>query len=176
MDRRGPEPPSRGGAGGGVVRGGSLELFYGHGFADIASNAPITEDTVFRIGSITKLFTAIAVMQLQEEGLVDLDAPANEYLRAYRLVPSQASFRPATLRHLLTHTAGIPEVRHVLDLLHPEAGPFEGRPPVLSVEFGRPLPSLATYYRGGLRIVSQPGTTFAYSNHGFATSARSSRT
>ena len=153
----------------GVVRGGSLELFHGHGLADIASNAPITEDTVFRIGSITKLFTAIAVMQLREEGLVDLDAPANEYLRAYRLIPSRASFRPATLRHLLTHTAGIPEVRHFLDLLHPEAGPFEGRPPVLSVEFGRPLPSLGKYYRDGLRIVSQPGTTFAYSNDGFAT-------
>jgi CubicO group peptidase (beta-lactamase class C family) len=66
----------------GVIRDGSLEFFYGHGLADIASNTPITEDTVFRIGSITKTFTAIAVMQLQEEGLVDLDAPANEYLRA----------------------------------------------------------------------------------------------
>ena len=98
----------------GVVRDGRLEFFHGHGLADIASNTPITEDTVFRIGSITKLFTAIAVMQLCEQGLVDLDAPANDYLRAYQLIPAEAGFRPATLRHLLTHTAGIPDVRHVI--------------------------------------------------------------
>ena len=80
--------------------------------ADIASNTPVTEDTVFRIGSITKTFTAIAVMQLWEQGLVDLDAPANDYLRAYRLIPAKASWRPATVRHLLTHTAGVPEWLH----------------------------------------------------------------
>src|SRR4051812_32885136 len=48
----------------GVVRDGALAFFRGHGPADIASGAPITEDTAFRIGSITKTFTAIAVMQL----------------------------------------------------------------------------------------------------------------
>jgi len=105
-----------------IVRDGSLELFHGHGLADIASGTPITEDTVFRIGSVTKPFTAIAVMQLCEEGLVDLDAPADDSLRAYRLIPARAGFRPPTVRHLLTHTAGIPEVRHVSDLLHPGAG------------------------------------------------------
>lgn len=153
----------------GIVRDGSLELFHGHGLADIGSNTPIAEDTIFRIGSITKLFTAIAVMQLFEKGLVDLDAPVNDYLRAYRLIPAEPWFRPATLRHLLTHTAGIPDVRHVSDLLHPDWGPFEGRPPVLSVKVGDPIPSLAEYYRGGLRVVVEPGTAFAYSNHGFAT-------
>jgi CubicO group peptidase (beta-lactamase class C family) len=153
----------------GVVRNGSLELFHGHGLADIASNTPVTEDTVFRIGSITKTFTAIAVMQLWEQGLVDLDAPANDYLRAYKLVPAKPGFRPATVRHLLTHTAGIPEVVYAADLLHPGWGPFEGRPVVRSVRVGEPLPSLAEYYRGGLRLVAEPGSAFAYSNHGFAT-------
>ena len=66
---------------------------------------------MFRIGSITKVFTAIAVMQLCEEGLVDLDAPAGNYLRSYELVSACAGFRPPTLRHLLTHTSGIPDVR-----------------------------------------------------------------
>ena len=75
----------------GVVRNGSLEFFYGHGVADMASKKPVAEDTVFRIASITKTFTAIAVMQLWEQGLVDLDAPANDYLRAYRLVPAKSS-------------------------------------------------------------------------------------
>src|SRR6266566_1972678 len=85
----------------GVVRNGSLDLFHGHGVADIASNTPVTEDTVFRIASITKTFTAIAVMQLCEKGRIDLDAPAGDYLRAYRLLPARASFRPATVRDLL---------------------------------------------------------------------------
>jgi CubicO group peptidase (beta-lactamase class C family) len=63
----------------GVVRNGRLEHFHGHGLADIASSSPVTQDTVFRIGPITKTFTAIAVMLLREQGLVDLDALANDY-------------------------------------------------------------------------------------------------
>jgi CubicO group peptidase (beta-lactamase class C family) len=73
----------------GIVRNGSLEFSSGHGPADIESRAPVTDQTVFRIGSVTKTFTAIAVMQLWEEGLIDLDAPANDYLRAYKLIPAK---------------------------------------------------------------------------------------
>ena len=145
----------------GVVRNGSLEFFHGHGVADIASNTPITQDTVFRIASITKTFTAIAVMQLWEQGLVDLDAPASGYLRAYRLIPARASFRPATVRHLLTHTSGIPE------LIRPSRS--------LRYVFGesfhpcRPRPSPAWYHPGGLRLVAEPGTRFPYTDHNSAT-------
>lgn len=146
----------------GVVRNGSLEFFQGHGLADIASNTLITEDTVFRIASITKTFTAIAVMQLWEQGIIDLDAPANDYLRAYKLIPARASFRPATVRHLLTHTAGIREV------LHP-SGLLRLRDMGEAVKLGRPRPSLAEYYRGGLRIDADPGSRFMYTDHGFAT-------
>ncbi len=153
----------------GIVRRGSLEFFHRHGLADIASNTPVNADTVFRIGSVTKPFTAIAVMQLHEQGLIDLDAPANDYLRGFELVPAQAGFRPVTVRHLLTHTAGIAEVQRVSDMFHPEVGPFEGRPPILSVNAGEPMPSLAEYYRRGLPVVAEPGTRFAYCNHGFAT-------
>jgi CubicO group peptidase (beta-lactamase class C family) len=152
-----------------LVRRGQPPRFLGRGLADIASNEPITEDTVFRVASVTKLFTAIAVLQLEERGLIDLDAPANDYLRAYKLIPAEASWRPPTLRHLLTHTAGIPDVRHVSDLLHAGLSPSDGRPPILSVTFGQRLPSLAAYYRGGLRVVVEPGSAFAYSNHGYAT-------
>ena len=146
----------------GVVRGGRLTFFHGHGFADIASHTPITEDTVFRIGSVTKTITAIAVMQLWEQGLVDLDASANDYLRAYKLVPARASFRPVTVRHLLTHTAGIREVLHPTGLLRMhDLGE--------TVPFGRPVPSRAGYYHGGLRFDAEPGTRWMYTNHGFAT-------
>ena len=152
-----------------VVREGQLTSFHGLGLADIASNSPVAQDTVFRIGSVTKLFTALAVVQLWQSGLVDLDAPANDYLRAYKLVPVRSGWRPASVRHLLTHTAGIPDARGIGDLLHASFTPSGGRPPHLSVSAGEPLPSLADYYRGGLRVVAEPGTAFAYSNHGFAT-------
>jgi CubicO group peptidase (beta-lactamase class C family) len=102
------------------------------------------------------------VMQLWEQGLIDLDAPANDYLRAFRLVPAKASFRPATVRHLLTHTAGIREV------LHP-SGLLRMRDLGETVKLGQPVPSLAAYYSGGLRIDAEPGTRFMYTDHGFAT-------
>ncbi len=144
----------------GVVRNGELEFFHGHGVADIESGRPVTEDTAFRVASITKTFTAIAVMQLWEEGRIDLDAPANDVLRAFRLTPASPSFPPATIRHLLTHTAGIPEVLHPVDLLRPDWGD--------SVLPGAPIPTLAAYYGSEIRLEWEPGTTFVYTNHGFA--------
>jgi CubicO group peptidase (beta-lactamase class C family) len=145
----------------GVVRNGRLEFFSGHGLANIAANTPITQDTVFRIGSITKTFTAIAVLQLWEQGLLDLDAPANDYLRAYRLIPAKAAHRPATLLQLLTHTAGLPQLVHPSRAFKPILGE--------TVQFGQQLPTLAEFYRGGLHLVAEPGTKCTYSNHGFAT-------
>jgi CubicO group peptidase (beta-lactamase class C family) len=143
----------------GVIRDGSLAWFYGHGVADTGSRAPVGPDTVFRIASVTKTITAVAVMQLQERGLVDLDAPASRYLRAFRLIPARPGYGPATLRHLLTHTSGVRAVRTPSDLLRPVLG--------WGVPGGRPVPPLAEYYRDGLRFDTEPGTKWAYSNHGF---------
>jgi CubicO group peptidase (beta-lactamase class C family) len=144
-----------------VIAGGRLAWFHGHGLADLAAKTPITEDTVFRIASLTKTFTAVAVMQLWEQGLVDLDAPANDYLRTFRLVPAKPSLSPATVRHLLTHTAGVGYWRRLSDLLQPGVGSGDrarrsGAQP------------LADYYRRGLPVEVEPGTKWAYSNHGFA--------
>jgi CubicO group peptidase (beta-lactamase class C family) len=144
----------------GVVRDGRLTYFGAHGPADIESATPITPDTVFRIASISKTFTAIAVMQLAEAGLVDLDAPADDYLRAFRLIPAKGGTKPATLRHLLTHTAGVPELVRASDLLRPDWGD--------SVALDEPVPTLPELYGGGLRLHGEPGTTFTYTNHGFA--------
>lgn len=145
----------------GVVRDGSLALFYGHGVAGIASDTPVAENTVFRIGSVTKTFTAIAVMQLWEHGLLDLDAPASDYLRAYKLVPARATHRPATVRHLLTYTAGLPQAVYLSRVFKPTAGEM--------VEFGQRVPTLAEFYRGELHLVAEPGAMHIYSNHSFAT-------
>jgi CubicO group peptidase (beta-lactamase class C family) len=145
----------------GVVRDGKLAYFHGHGLADIPSATPITEDTVFRIASITKTFTAVAVMQLWEKGLVHLDAPVGEYLTSYRLIPADPGWRPVTLRHLLTHTAGLGELAHPSGMFKPDFGE--------SFPVGSPLPSLAGFYGGGLKIHAEPGTRFVYNNHGPAT-------
>ena len=65
-----------------VITDKGLAWFHGHGLADVAAKTPITEDTVFRIGSITKTFTAIAIMQLWEQGLVELDGPEGFFAAA----------------------------------------------------------------------------------------------
>lgn len=143
-----------------VVRDSSTVQYFCHGVADVASSRRISEDTVFRIGSLTKTITAVAVMQLCEQGLVNLDAPANDYLRAFQLVPASADFGPATVRHLLTHTAGVGFWRRRSDLLlHPGAG---------SGVTARAVVPLPEYYRGGLTVDVEPGTRWVYSNHGFA--------
>jgi CubicO group peptidase (beta-lactamase class C family) len=143
----------------GVVRDGELVWFWGHGVADIVSKTLVSEDTVFRVGSVTKTFTAVAVMQLWEQGLVDLDAPANDYLRAFQLVALRSGMGSPTVRHLLTHTAGVGYWRRLSDLLRPGVG---------SGDVPGPSASLAAYYRKGLPVEVEPGTKWAYSNHGFA--------
>ena len=144
----------------GVVRGSTPPLFLTHGVAEVGSGRPVDERTVFRVGSLTKVLTAVAVLQLCEQGSVELDAPADDYLRSFRLVPTDDGFRPATLRHLLTHTAGVGYWRRRSDLLlHPAVG---------SGDMTRSIVPLGEYYRDGLPVDVQPGTRWAYSNHGFA--------
>ncbi len=145
----------------GVVRDGHLQRFYGHGLAGIASRTPVTEDTVFRIGSLTKTFTAVAVLQLSEQGLIDLDAPAGGYLRAYRLIPAKPGHRPPAVRQLLTHTAGLPQLLYPARAFQPVLGE--------TVRYGQRVPALAEFYQGRLHLIAQPGTRHTYSNHGFAT-------
>ena len=144
-----------------IVRQGALASFAAHGLADIPSRRPVTRDTVFRIASITKTFTAVAVMQLWEQGLVDLDAPANDYLSAFRLVRAQNRWPEPTLRHLLTHTAGVPKLVHPAQALL--SGWFGE-----SVPLTARVPDLGDFYGGALRLVAEPGTTFNYTDHSLA--------
>jgi CubicO group peptidase (beta-lactamase class C family) len=142
-----------------VVRDGEPPWFHAHGVGSVTTRTPVTPETVFRIGSLTKTCTAVAVLQLWEQGRVDLDAPANDYLSSFRLRPTRPDLRPATLRHLLTHTAGVGYWRRLADLAHPVSG--------AGVEVRR-RQSLGQYYRRGLPQEVQPGTKWVYSNHGFA--------
>ena len=77
-----------------------------YGFADLGALTPVDDETLFEHGSIGKSFTAVCLLQLAEEGLVDLHAPITEYLPWFAVRSAHA---PITIHHLLTHTAGIIE-------------------------------------------------------------------
>jgi D-alanyl-D-alanine carboxypeptidase len=81
-------------------------LIRSYGYAELASRQPVTSDTLFEIGSIGKTFTAVAILQLVDEGRLDLHAPVNRYLPWFA-VPQPAGHEPIAIAHLLSHTAGI---------------------------------------------------------------------
>jgi CubicO group peptidase (beta-lactamase class C family) len=85
-----------------VKQGNDLLLAHGYGFADLENRVPAGPGTIYRIGSITKQFTAAAILRLVERGLVGLDDPITKFLPGYR-----AEGRRVTIRQLLTHTSGI---------------------------------------------------------------------
>jgi len=99
-----------------VVKDGQVLFAKGYGYADVTAKRPVLADqTLFRPGSISKLFTATAVMQLVEQGKVDLDRDVNEYLDF--AIPKTYP-EPITLRRLLTHTAGFEETLKNLFVAH----------------------------------------------------------
>lgn len=133
-----------------IVKDGQILTQKGYGFSDVAKRAPVSpETTLFRPGSVSKLFTWTAVMQLVEQGKVDLDADVNGYLD-FQIPPYRG--KPVTLRQVLTHTAGFDEVARYLITPDPD-----GMLPLDEV-LKRSLPPR----------VYAPGSTPAYSNYATA--------
>jgi uncharacterized protein (TIGR02246 family) len=92
-----------------VVKDGKIVFIKGYGVADVEKKTPVVADkTLFRIGSITKVFTATAVMQLADGGKINLNDDVNKYLKGVR-VPDTFS-QPITFASLLTHTSGLDEI------------------------------------------------------------------
>lgn len=90
-----------------IVKDGKILFAKGYGYADVSTKKPVSaEETLFRPGSISKLFTWTAVMQLHEQGKIDLDRDVNEYLD-FKL--PDAFGQPITLKNILTHTPGFEE-------------------------------------------------------------------
>ena len=144
----------------GIVRGGELVHVTALGESSIEPQRPVTARSVFRVGSISKLFTGIAVLQLVAEGRLDLDGPVNDHLRGFSIDPP-AGAPAVTPRHLLTHTSGIGELRRYSDIVRPFIG--------MAVAPELPIPSFAEYYAPKLRAEVPAGRKWAYSNHGVAT-------
>lgn len=90
-----------------IVKDGRLLLAKGYGLASIVDKTAVNaEQSLFRIGSISKTFTWLALMQLEERGLLSLDDPINTHLPAHLRIPSDGFHEPIRIRHLMTHTAG----------------------------------------------------------------------
>jgi serine beta-lactamase-like protein LACTB len=122
----------------------------GYGFADAARKKPATADTVYRVGSVSKLFTDIAVMQLVEQGKLDLDAPVTKYLPDFK--PISKYDKPITLRMLMSHRAGL--------VREPPAGNYFD-PSVTALD--RTVRSL-----NDTELLLEPGAKTKYSNAGIA--------
>ena len=133
-----------------VVRNGEVLLAKGYGYADVAKHTPVDpQTTLFRPGSTSKLFTWTAVMQLVEQGKVNLDHDINEYLD-FKL-PSRDD-GPITMRHVMTHTAGFEEWIKNLIVSDPKL-----------------LVPLKTYVQSGSPTrIFKAGSTPAYSNYATA--------
>jgi len=135
-----------------VVQDGAIVLSKGYGFADYASQQPVDpERTEFRIGSITKTFTATAIAQLLERGLIrSLDDPANSYLKRFQLPASEDS--DITLWHLLNHRSG-----------------FEDRIAGLAIQEDQPSPVSGDYIKSVTpALVRETGAWSVYDNFGVA--------
>jgi CubicO group peptidase (beta-lactamase class C family) len=135
----------------GVVLGG--ELVHAAGLGERYLGGPPPEaGTVFRIASMTKSFTASAILALRDDGVLKLDDPAEEYVPELRGWPSVTpDSARVSIRHLLTMTAGFPT-----------DDPWGDR------QQGLPLEEFASFLAGGVRFNWAPGTRFEYSNLGYA--------
>ena len=91
-----------------IVHDQDMLLAKGYGYADLASNTPANSQTVYRVGSITKVFTAVAVMQLRDAGKLNLDDPIEKHLPEFKIKSRFPDARPLTFRQVASHYSGLP--------------------------------------------------------------------
>jgi CubicO group peptidase (beta-lactamase class C family) len=132
-----------------VARGGKVVVERAVGYADREAKRPITLDTQFRIGSMNKMFTSVAILQLADQGKLSLDDPVGKFIPDY---PAKDVATKVKIRHLLTHSGGTG------DIFTPES--FKHR---------LELKTLDDYYKlyGARELDQEPGASFRYSNYGF---------
>jgi len=91
-----------------VVAGDEVVWAQGFGYADLAKKTPVTPETLFRMASNSKMFTALAILQLRDAGKLSLDDPVSKHLPWFRVKGEFEDGQPITIRHLITHTSGLP--------------------------------------------------------------------
>ncbi|HEY7057971.1 MAG TPA: serine hydrolase domain-containing protein [Vicinamibacterales bacterium] len=140
------------GAAWGIVIDGELAHSGTTGYRDLEAKAPVTVDTVFRIASMTKSFTAISILKLRDEGRLSLDNPVERYVPELKSLAYPTSDSPrVTIRHLLSHAEGFPE-----------DNPWGDR------QLADTDQQLTDMLRSGIPFSNAPGVAYEYSNYGFA--------
>ncbi len=131
-----------------IVKNGKVFFTKGYGYANVEKKIPVDADkTLFRVASLSKLFTATAAMQLSEEGKLDINADANQYLEKFKI--KNPFSQPVTAAQMMTHTDGVTTRRIGLAAEQPE----------------KMLP-LGDYLAKYMPAIEwQPGTLYSYSNH-----------
>jgi CubicO group peptidase (beta-lactamase class C family) len=142
------------GAGLALVRQSGVEWAGGLGYADRDRQIPVDADTAFRVGSISKTFVAMGLVQLAEDGLIDLDAPIAELAPDVQFVNAWEDRAPVRLIHLLQHTAGFDDMR--FNEIYVPMGETE-----------RSLEDVLRINPRSRRVRWPPGTRMAYSNPGY---------
>jgi CubicO group peptidase (beta-lactamase class C family) len=136
----------------GIIIDGRVVHIGTAGLRNVATNAPVDTQTVFRIASMTKSFTALAILQLRDEGRLSLDDPAERYVPELKALRYPTSDAPKiTIRHLLSHSAGFPE-----------DNPWGDQQLAATNE------EMSAMIRRGIPFSTSPGTAYEYSNFGFA--------
>jgi len=136
----------------GVIVDGQLLHVAARGLRDVPSKASVDTSSVFRIASMTKSFTALAILQLRDAGQLSLDDPAERYVPELKALRYPTSDTPRiTVRHLLSHSAGFPEDN-----------------PWGDQQLSATDDDLSQMIRRGIPFSNAPGTAYEYSNFGFA--------
>jgi len=136
-----------------LARGGAIQFSRGYGMASLEYDIPNTPQTKFRVASITKTFTALAIMQLQQQGKLKIDDSICTYLP-----DCPAAWQPATIEQLLIHTSGIPDALNC---------PGCPRPPIrASMTIPETIQTVTRFYQDA-PLVTEAGSTYSYSNLGY---------
>ena len=139
-----------------VIRNGKIAWIQCIGYADAATKKPVTKQTIFNVGSVSKVVSAWGFMQLTEKGLVNLDAPVNQSLTRWTIPQSSYNLSKVTLRRILSHTAGLS--------VHGYGGAEQGTK-LLSLE--ESLEGKTKRNGESVRLISEPGTKWKYSGGGY---------
>ena len=136
----------------GIIIDGKLAHAGTAGLRDVETNAPVDSASVFRIASMTKSFTALAILKLRDDGKLSLDDPAERYVPELSALSYPTTDSPRlTIRHLLSHSEGFPEDN-----------------PWGDQQLNRTDDEMAAMMRGGIPFSNPPGIAYEYSNYGFA--------
>jgi CubicO group peptidase (beta-lactamase class C family) len=143
-----------------VIDGGKIVWAKGYGVADSAFGRRVTTKTMFQAASISKPISAVGALVLVQQGRLRLDEPANDALRSWKIPDNNFTRRQAvTIRMLLNHTAGL---EHADSESYAPFSVGDSLPTMLEIFEGQPPAR-----RGGITVVSLPGSAFAYSAAGY---------